>query len=254
MRVDALVLACGSSKHLKSEVTAKALIEINSRPMVEYVIDSLKASKSVSKIAVVAPPISHSSSWLDKVDLLITSEGTLTENMKIGLSTLNSLHPVLIVSSDIPLITAEAIDDFINQCKKKDVDIFYPIISKKSVESLFPEVSRTYVFLREGIYTGGNVGLVNSQAILNNMETIQRAYKMRKSPVKLLRILGLRFILKFIFRRLAISELEEAVSQLLNSKSKAVVTDYPQIGVDVDKISDLNLVWKVLGSEKETGT
>lgn len=255
MKVDALVLAGGSSKNLESEgVPTKASIKIDGRPMVEYVIDSLKKSKFVGKIAVVASPMSQANSWLSKADLFVTSTGTLTENMSLGLSTLDSPYPVLIISSDVPLITTEAIDDFINRCEDKSAEFFYPIISKEVVEASFPTVKRTYASLREGIFTGGNMGLVNAQVILQNMETVERAYQLRKSPVKLLWILGLRFVLKFIFHRLTITELEEAVSRLLNFKSRAIPTLYPQIGVDVDKISDLDTVRRALASGEKAGS
>lgn len=243
MIVDALILAGGSSKGLEREgEPAKAFIKINGKSMLEHVAESLKSSKSVRRVAVVGPPAMRDQSEKSGADIFLPTKGSLTENMSLGLAELNSSYPVLIASSDIPLITPEAIDDFVNRCEKIQADIFYSVVDRERIEKFFPGTKRTYAALREGTFTGGNVGLVNPRVVRENMELIERAFKLRKSPVKLVRILGLRFVLKFIFRRLTLGEVEERVSLLLNSKGRAVVTPYPQIGIDVDKVSDLELV------------
>ena len=75
---------------------------------------------------------------------------------------------------------------------------------------------------------------------------IEEAYEARKSPFKLAKMLGPKFIFKFLLRRLTIEELEERISSLIKAKGKAVVTSYPEIGMDVDKNSDLELARKML--------
>lgn len=250
--VDALVLAGGSSKGLEKEgEQAKASIRIDKKSMLEYVIASLKNSNSVQRVAVVGPAALQEKLETDNVDIFLPAKGSLTKNMSLGLAELNSSGPVLITSSDIPLITPEAIDDFINRCEKVDADICYSVVDRERIEKFFPGVKRTYVTFREGTFTGGNVGLVNPEVVRENMELIEKAFGLRKSPVKLLRILGLRFVLKFILHRLTLGEVEQRVSLLLNSRGRAVITPYPQIGIDVDKMSDLELARRFLQSGEE---
>ena len=69
---------------------------------------------------------------------------------------------------------------------------------------------------------------------------------LRKDPVGLCKTIGPGFILKFLLRRLTIREAEEKFSQLLGFKGVAVKCIYPEIGMDVDKPSDLDLVEQVL--------
>jgi len=52
----------------------------------------------------------------------------------------------------------------------------------------------------------------------------------------------LEFVLKFFLSRLTIPELEKKVSEVLGIKVKAIVTQYPEIGIDVDKPSDYSIV------------
>ena len=58
--------------------------------------------------------------------------------------------------------------------------------------------------------------------------------------------IGFGFILKFLLRRLSIKEAEEKFSRLLGFKGVAVKCIYPEISMDVDKPSDLDLVEQVL--------
>jgi GTP:adenosylcobinamide-phosphate guanylyltransferase len=250
--VDALVLAGGTSKGLEKEgEQAKASIRINKKLMLEYVIASLRNSTSVRRIAVVGPPALQDKLRTARADIFLPASDSLTKNMSLGLAELNSLDPVLITSSDIPLVTPEAIDDFVSRCEKVDADICYSVVDRERIEKFFPGVKRTYATFREGTFTGGNVGLVNPKVVRENMELIEKAFGLRKSPVRLLRILGLRFVLKFIFHRLTLGEVEQRVSLLLNSRGRAVVTPYPQIGIDVDKMSDLELARRFLQSGEE---
>ena len=68
----------------------------------------------------------------------------------------------------------------------------------------------------------------------------------RKKPLKLFRILPLSFIFKFLFNRLTVSELESYLSGMMQAKALAVPCDFVEIGTDVDKISDLEMVRQVL--------
>ena len=49
-------------------------------------------------------------------------------------------------------------------------------------------------------------------------------------------------LLKLVMRRLTIAEVEKKMSKILGIACKAVLTAYPEIGADVDKESDYNLI------------
>jgi NDP-sugar pyrophosphorylase family protein len=54
-RVDAMVLAGGEGAVIDPTVRVKGLVRIAGKPMVEWVVDALRAATTVAKIAVVAP-------------------------------------------------------------------------------------------------------------------------------------------------------------------------------------------------------
>lgn len=256
MVVDAIVLCGGNTKGLEAEqVSAKGLAKINQKSMIVYVVDALRKSSAVSRIVVVAPPGIEYESWASRVEEVLPTRGSLTQNMQVGFEYLKDDKPLLVLSCDIPFITPESIDDFINRCQKREAEIYYPVISRESAEAHFPGAKRTYVTLKEGVFTGGNLALIYPRIIEENIELVEKVYGLRKTPRQLLRILGLKFILKFLFHQLTISEIESRCSDLLKAKACAIITPYPQIGMDIDKSSDLELARKILqGPEKETKT
>lgn len=251
MKVDAVVLAGGlNQEHLQqcSNVTLEALIPIGDRIMVDYVIGALKASQVVNKIAVVGPVEELQKIYQEK-DLILCPPGkTVINSVLQGLDALQPEGRVLVCTGDIPLINREVVDDFIGKCDREDIDLYYPVVPKEANDAKYPGVQRTYITLREGTFTGGNMFLVNPQIIAACAQKGEQLVRLRKSPLALSRQIGLLFILKFLLKVLSLQETEQRFSQLLGIKGKAVICHYPEVGIDVDKPSDLELVRKVLAS------
>ncbi len=146
------------------------------------------------------------------------------------------------------MLTSHAVDDFIARCGETSAAIYYPIVAKSMIKERYPQVDRTYMTLREGRFTGGNLFLFDRQVALQNRELLRKVTSARKSPFGLIRLLGLSFILRFVFHALTVHELEQKVSSLVGQRVVAVPTPYVEISVDVDKASDLELVRSELAS------
>lgn len=248
--VDAVVLAGGNAEGLAS-VPAKGLVPINGRPMVEYVVDALYHCKDVGRICVVMPAEHAFTKLGDRVEVIVAN-GSLPNVAKAGIDSLGAKRPILLLSADVPLLTPEAISDFLERCSERKVDLCYPIVRYGESEKRFPGIKRTYVRIREGRFTGGNIMLIKPEFVMGNMGLIESIYELRKSPFKLSRVLGFTFLIKFILGRLSIRQVEQRVSQMTQSTCAGVITPFIEIGIDVDKESDLKLSAMVLsGSEDE---
>lgn len=246
MTVDAVVLA-GAENDGKlggvSEAAHEALIPIRGKPMIGYVLDALMAAEAVRRIVVVGPVAAlRSECPIPPGVELVDSGATMVENIRIGIDSLKPDGPVLIVTSDIPLIHGEAVDDFVRRCAGAKADIYYPIVEKASNEALFPGVKRTYVRLKDGVFTGGNLALIEPEIVPACEVMIARAVAMRKHPLQLSRLLGFRFIVKLLFNRLTLREIEERVGTILGFRGVGIISPYPEVGIDVDKPEDLSLV------------
>lgn len=254
MQVDAIVLA-GAENDGKlrgaSPSAHEALIEIDGRPMVEYVIAALRESGRVRRIVAVGPDPELGRAISGLGVHFVPCGQRMVENIRIGIQHLAPGRQVLIVTSDIPLLTGAALEDFLVRCEARRADIYYPVIRREVNEAKFPGVRRTYVRLRDGVFTGGNLVLLEPAIVERCHQVIERAVAMRKKPWQLSRLLGPKFIVKFICNQLTLSEIEERVEKILGFLGVAVVTPFPEIGIDVDKPSDLDLVRRFLNGDRK---
>lgn len=250
MKVDAIVLAGSPNKGQLREyspVDNEALIPIGNRIMVDYVVTALQKAQSVGKIVVVGPVAELKSYYAKRPEIILVQAGaSVVESFQNGLTKLQPQGHILVTTSDIPLLKPEAVESFIAKCAPYEADVYYPIVSKEINERYFPGVKRTYVTLKEGTFTGGNIFLLNPQIVPRCLAKGEELVQLRKSPIALSRQIGFCFVLKFLCRMLSLRETEARFSQLLELKGKAVIMDYPEIGIDVDKPSDLELVRKIL--------
>jgi len=226
----------------------KGLINIGKKQMILYVIEAAKAIKEVDEIALVGNkedllPLAR------YVDAVVEEGGSLPQNVLLGAAHFDDDDEVLVLTSDIPMITPEAIQDFAAQSRGLGADFTYPIVRREVNDRKYPGVARTYVKIKDGSFTGGNIFLVKAGAIKTCMPKAQIFLSYRKKPWKMVRVLGISFALKFLLGTLTIAHLEKRVSELFGVKAKAVISEYPEIGTDVDKPSDLDLAISLLETD-----
>lgn len=239
--MNAIILA-GSTGEEK--LPDKALIKIKGKYMITYVIDALRQSGKIDKIAVVGDrnKLNH----LDDIDLIIDQGSSIVENVIKGIEPFKNDKRVLILTCDIPMLTKDAVIDFIEQSESKDADLCYPIVKREDNERKFPGAKRTYVRIREGTFTGGNIFYINPAIIDSCINAANQFISYRKKPWKLGRLLGLKILILFAFGRVTIDQLEGKVSELFNIKAKAIISRYPEIGNDIDKDEDVEMANKFI--------
>ncbi len=179
---------------------------------------------------------------------LVESGSSLTDNILRGTAALRNSPKILVVTSDIPFIHRDAIEDFLDRCAELQADLYYPIVSKEANEQVYPDCVRTYVTLKEGTFTGGNMVLATPAVLSNSKQLMAKVVTFRKKPWKLAKILGLSFVVKLFLKQLSLAELEKRASQLLGVRGVAIISPYPEIGTDVDKPSDLELAERIMGA------
>lgn len=257
--IDAIILAGAANTGKLREVSsaaAEATIPVAGRPMIWHVVNALHRSTHIGRIIVVGPEeVARVEYGIERDRLLhLPSGSTMIENLLRAVDHVRGQPRVLVVTSDIPLLTPEAVDDFIERCKPFEADIYYPVVRKETNEVSYPGMQRTYVRLKEGTFTGGNIAMVAPEALIRGRSVIEQAFLMRKKPIKLARLLGFRFILKFMFSRLGLREIEQRAAAIIGCTGRAVVSPYPELGIDVDKPSDLELVDKVLADQQDVAS
>jgi GTP:adenosylcobinamide-phosphate guanylyltransferase len=230
-KIDELTQHCG--------VSSKALVPIAGQAMVKRVVDVLQRCQGIERIVVMGCDALRS---VLTETTIVEPGDSLSENIQRGFAALGKPPRVLVTTCDVPLITAEAVDHFIAESLRSGADIAYPIVTKEVCEAKFPMGKRTYAKLKDGTFTGGNMVALSRHFLENSMGLTQAAFTARKSPVKLAQLFGVKFICKFLTRRLSVAEAEARASHILNCRATTIVSPYAEMAFDVDKVSDLEEV------------
>jgi len=227
--MNALILAGKQADGpLKQVSQNKAVIKINGKEMIMYVIEALKALDFIQKIAVVGDA-AELAFLNDKVDMVVEQADSMSANIVRGAQAFSEDEQLLVLTCDIPMITPEAIRDFVEKAREKESDFSYPIVRREDNDAKYPGVHRTYVRIRDGIFTGGNIVLVKTGIVKKVIDKAEDFLAYRKKPWMLAKILGISFVAKFVMGMLTIKELENRVSGLLGIKARAVISSYPEL-------------------------
>ena len=88
--------------------------------------------------------------------------------------------------------------------------------------------------------------MVNTNSVKDASENIRGIFAKRKKVLELLKILGISFVIRYGMGRLKLQEVETHVGKILGCKVRAVTTNHVEIGIDVDKLEDFDLVMRNL--------
>ena len=243
MHIDAVVLAGGEAANVDPTFSGlKSLIDIGGRPMISYVMDALSGCPALGEVVLALPERAEKGPFEIFGGLVMEGTTGVIDAIAKSISLVGENGYILIVSSDTPMIHSLAINDFLDNCRQEEAQIYYSIISREDNEAAFPETRRTYMRLKDGVFTGGNVHLVEKATFLRNITRGNQLFNLRKNPISLIGLLGIGFVIKYLTGRLDIETLEDKAQELLHADVKAVVTRYPELAVDVDKPEDLRLV------------
>ncbi|MEA4883373.1 MAG: nucleotidyltransferase family protein [Clostridia bacterium] len=253
IRVDAVVLAGADNSGRLAEVSDaryEATIEINGKPMLEWVLTGICQAECVDRIIVVGP-VEAIRPIVDKMGAakdisVVERRGSMIQNLLAGLEKVPEGRKALVASSDIPFINGEAIDGFVKICETMPAEVHYALVPKKVNEAKFPGGERTYIRMADGVVTGGNVFMADPAVVRKNAGVIKDALGLRKKPLALLSMLGLGFVIKFAFHRLSIADVEKKAKSWIGLSARGVIVPYAEIGVDVDKPSDYELAKRML--------
>ncbi|MGE5415306.1 MAG: NTP transferase domain-containing protein [Acidobacteriota bacterium] len=257
---DVIILAGGVNSGKLSKFApydSEALIIIGNYPMIYYVLEAVKASQRIRNIIISGPQDSLKELLKKEDGLCFAQSGTdAVESFVNALASVgkeNLTEKVLIIPTDIPFITAEAIDDFVQQCENNEADVHYSVVNKDVVQAGYPGIIRTYFKTRHGVFTGGNVVLLRLSIIDKCIEMAHFLVANRKNTLAIAKFFGLGMLWKLISGRLTFSDAEQRFNEMSGIKGKAIISNYPEVGVDVDKPSDLKLAEQFLGNTKPTG-
>ena len=224
---------------------SKALIPIAGKPMIAYVIEAIARVRYVEHIVVVALDPGAQVPFPVAIDT-VPDRGDLLGNIEVGIQYAQSRYPdldaILLSSSDVPTITPAIIDTFVEECLRTDHELYYSIVERSVMEARFPGSRRSYVHLRDGDFAGGDVLMIRPSLLLRRRDLWQELAAARKNALRQARVFGLWPLVRLLTRRMSLSEAERRACHTLGVYGRAVPFPYAEIGMDVDKPFQLEIV------------
>jgi CTP:phosphocholine cytidylyltransferase-like protein len=254
--MDAIVTAGGiplpeEPLYPATQGNAKALVDIAGKPMVQWVLDALDQARTVDRIVIVGLTEKSGISCKKPVTY-VSNQGKMVENLKAGAEKVQEINPkakyVLIVSSDIPAITGEMVDWVVNTAMETQEDVYYNVVQREVMEERFPGCKRTWTKLKDMEICGGdmNVGRIG-MIVDDDREIWTKITDSRKSPIKQAALIGFGTAISLLFGQLSLKKAEESIMKKLELTGRAVVCPYAEVGMDVDKLFQLEIMRDDLG-------
>jgi len=227
----------------------KSMINIAGKPMVQWMLDALGRSGSITRVIVVGLP--------PETDLicnhpltLLPNTGNMLNNIRAGAIEGQRLAPnethAIVATSDIPALRFETVDWLACQCLDLDQDIYYTLIERSAMEDQFPGVKRDYIHLKDMQVCGGYMHCLRLQAAVDESPLWKRLSDSRKGPFRQASILGYDAMLFMMLRRLSLKAAETAICKRLGVQGKGVLCPYPEAGMNVERPAQLEIMREYL--------
>jgi CTP:molybdopterin cytidylyltransferase MocA len=222
----------------------KALLDLDGRPMLQWIVDAIEAASRVEHVFVVFPG-PPSSVRLGPRSTFLPDQGGLIANIQAGLQAVQhrnaSATHVLLSSGDIPGITAEMVDWRVQTVEASKVDFDYAVVERAVMDRVFPGSRRSFTPLKGIEVCGGDLNGVRVD-IVSDVAMWNKLYETRKNVFKQASLLGFDLFLLAALRRLTLEDAARLASRRLGLKAHVTLCPYAEIAMDVDKPHQFEMV------------
>lgn len=252
----------------KAGIDYKAIININGKPLVNYVMEALAESAYTNNIYVIGEE-----DQLNKVDIprgkekikFVNDKGSFVDNLIEG-GNESRTKKILYSTSDIPLMKSEDINDFIRKCShRRDGHFYLAYYLREDYEKNFSGVkSGKFYQLGEKFIKNGYLFMldrdfldeINKNKAMRN--TIAFLYSGRKKGLwpylklipRYLSFASLSLLIKYKRRTLTIDKAEKILSGIIKHNIVAIKSS-SQVGIDVDSYEELQNIENIIKKEQK---
>ena len=226
---------------------SKALLDMAGKPMIQWVLDALGDAKHVDSVIIIG--LSPKSDVTCKKPMhFISNQGRMLANIVAGVTKSVELDPkseyVLVVSSDLPGISAEMVDWLIETCEQSKEDMYYGVVPREVMEARYPGSNRTYTKLKDIQLCGADMHIAHvSMAIEpDHLQMWEDLIGNRKSPLKQAATIGFGTLFKVATRRITLDELVATVTKRIGITGRPIVWEQAEPAMDVDKPHQLEIL------------
>ena len=253
--VNAVVLAGAVDERLSDvyQGPTKALIPVCGKPCVEHVLEALRATPQVARIALAGPAALSEHPVARLADVELPEESSIVDKLFSAAAAFDDDHKLLMVPCDIPLLNPQTLSDVIQRCPD-DCAFFHPLVEKSAAVSAFPEHKWLFIKLREAAVVTTNIIVLDPKWLLERPDLARTLEALRQHPTRMALRWGLGFLLKYKLGLLDLRYCERLFSRVLQAPCRGVITDHVDLAMDLDRPEDIPMLEHWLASAPAGGT
>ncbi|MFD1786834.1 nucleotidyltransferase family protein [Sphingomonas floccifaciens] len=227
-------------------VAHKALVRIDGAPMLAHVAAALREA-GVQTIAVSAndPSVIALAVSLD-LRVLRPARGP-SDSVAIAIAELGA--PLLVTTADHALLEGAWVTDFLADIPA-EADVAVLLAERRRIEAAMPGSRRTYLRFADGAWSGCNLFHLATPQAERAIALWRTVEADRKRPWRIVRRFGVGMLLRYLIGRLTLGEAIARLGQTAGVRAAAVAARDGLAAVDVDKVSDLVDVDRIIASRR----
>ena len=232
----------------------KALVKVGGRALLLRVLDALFEADTVGQVLLSGPNRQQfdESEVLQEVcrqsQCISWNEPCQTPSLSAYslMQCLPDQQSVLLVSADQPFLKAELVDSFCCKSLMKNADVTIGLAPYSLVKEAFPSMKKTVLRFSDGEYCGCNLFAFLSSDGRRAADSWRAVEDARKSPFKVIRILGWWPLLRYRMGWLSLPAALDLLSNRFGLRIRAVVLNQADAAIDVDSVDDYAIVQQEL--------
>lgn len=224
----------------EAEVERKAIIPINGKPMIDYVLEALEAGDMATPYCVSGFDAGYDTR-LKQSPSAPGPAGSALAALEDGMT-----MPVLVTTCDHPLLTSAMVKSFIEGAQDSGADFCVGLADKEIIQPAYPHVKRTYLKFKDKSVSGCNLFYIANPKGLEAIRFWRKAQHYRKRPVRLAASVGWGVLFRYVFGRLTLRGAFDYAAKRLGISAAPVLLPFAEAAIDVDKPSDKILVESIL--------
>jgi GTP:adenosylcobinamide-phosphate guanylyltransferase len=233
---------------IAGHVSHKALLPVDGTPMVLRVIRALQQSPAIGRIVVICERI-------DLLDDLPETAGVAmrraaaSPSASVAQALAEFGTPLLVTTADHALLTPAIISAFLSLAPS-GADAVAAVARSEIVCADYPDTRRTWLRLRDGLYSGCNLFLLQHEKARLAVIFWRKLEAHRKHPWTMARLIGLAALVGYAFKTLTLDKATRLLSRRCGAELAVITLPFADAAVDVDKPADLYIVERTLAARR----
>lgn len=234
-------------------IERKALVPVAGRPMLDLVAATLLSRDDVARLVVVAQEperlFDHPrTAWLRDDPRVETYDGpgSIVEAIMGAIEGRRLNWPMLVTTADNVLLSNPMVDALVAGAAGADIGV--ALVERRTLEAAYPGNKRTWLRFRGGAYSGANLFWLGGPGATKALDMWRGIEQQRKKARAVLGAFGYGLGMLIGLRIASLHQAMAIAGRRLGIKAKAVVLPQAEACIDVDKVSDHELVEAILAA------